>query len=277
MRLTSAAASYLCLVALLTFPWPLPSPLQAAEAKLRIGGTGAAVATMTHLAGVFNASQDAVTVEVLPSLGSSGGIRALAEGAIDIAVSARPLKPAEAEKSLAALPLLRTPFVFVSSRREAQEIAAGQLAQYYGDPQPRWADGSLLRVILRPESDSDRAFLRDRFPGMAAALTKAQARPEVPVATTDQDNLRMAGEAAGTLTTATLLQVTSEFADLVVLPLDGIAPTVANMQDGSYPYYKEFYAVRRTASEPAVERFLQFLSSDAGRRILVESGSQPLL
>lgn len=277
MRLSKLASKYLTLAVLFALVGLLARPGQAAETTLRIGGTGAAVAALTHLAGIFNAAQDEVTVEVLPSLGSSGGIRALAEGAIGLAVAARSLKPVEAERALVAMPLLRTPFLFVTSRRGPQAISSSGLAKVYGSPQPTWDDGSPLRLILRPESDSDSAFLRSRFPGMDAALTRAHARPEVPVATTEQENLHLAGEVAGTLTAATLLQVTSEFADLSLLTLDGVAPTVANMQDGSYPYFKEFYIVRRATSEPAVEQFLQFLASEEARRVFAESGSLPLL
>ena len=57
---------------------------QAAETRLRIGGTGAALGVMSRLAAAFAEQEPGVAVEVLPSLGSSGGIRALGEGAIDI-------------------------------------------------------------------------------------------------------------------------------------------------------------------------------------------------
>jgi len=96
---------------------PFPGTAGAAEALLRIGGTGAAVAVMTRLGAAFAAYQPDLAVEVLPSLGSSGGIRALAGGAIDIAVSARALKPEEEAQGLQAVALLRTPFVFVTSLR----------------------------------------------------------------------------------------------------------------------------------------------------------------
>jgi phosphate transport system substrate-binding protein len=253
------------------------APGRAAETTLRIGGTGASVAVMTHLAGAFNRQQGEVKVEVLPSLGSSGGIRALADGAVELAVSARPLKPEEAAHSLVAAPLLRTPFTFVTSQREVQPIRSNELPRLYGDPDTRWDDGTPVRIVLRPASDSDSAYLVDNFPGMGEALSHARARPEVPVARTDQDNIRMARRVSGSLTTATLLQIVSEFADVTALPLDGVEPTVANMQSGRYPHYKEMIIVRRADSGETVTRFMEFLASESGRRLLLESGALPLL
>ncbi|MGD1878804.1 MAG: PstS family phosphate ABC transporter substrate-binding protein [Kiloniellaceae bacterium] len=252
-------------------------PGRAAEQTLRIGGTGAAIALMTHLAATFARQQPEIAVEVLPSLGSSGGIRALIDGAVDIAVSARPLRPAEAAQNLEATPLLRTPFAIVSSRRKPPSLASGDLAALFADPAATWPDGMPVYVILRPESDSDSAVLQQYFAGMTAALAAARQRPEVPVAKTDQDNIRLAGAIAGSLTAATLTQIVSEFAAVSTIPLDGVAPTVENMQNGRYPFYKELIIVRRSDGSAAMTRFIAFLTSERGRRILEESGSLPLL
>jgi len=252
-------------------------PARAEQGTLRIGGTGAALALMSHLGAGFSAQDAGLSVEVLPSLGSSGSIRALAGGAIDIAVSARALKPEEAAQGLEAIPLLQTPFVLVSSHTVAQAIASDRLAGLYSDPAPRWADGTPLRIILRPESDSDSAMLESSFPGMKGALAQARGRVEVPVAETDQDNIRLAGEIAGSLTAATLVQVVSEFASVTVLPVDGIAPTVESMQAGRYPYSKQLILVRRAGAGAAVDRFVEFLASPTGARLIREAGSLPLL
>ncbi|GAB4374157.1 MAG: substrate-binding domain-containing protein [Kiloniellaceae bacterium] len=254
-----------------------PLPGRAADSVLRIGGTGAALSLMAHLGGVFRREHPDVAVEVLPSLGSGGGIRALAEGVLDLAVSARPLKAQEAAEGLQALPLWRTPFVIVSSLRNPTPIAADRLAGLFGDPAARWPDGTPVHIILRPTSESDSALLARSFAGMEEALARARLRPEVPVAQTDQENLRLAGEIGGSLTAATLVQVISEYAAVTVLPIDGIAPTLDNLESGRYPHAKEMILVRRAGDHPALDRFVAFLASPAGSRIIRESGAVPLL
>ncbi len=254
-----------------------PLPARAADSLLRIAGTGASLALMVHLGGAFRAENPQTAIEVLPSMGSGGAIRALADGAIDLAVSARPLKATEAALGLEARSLLRTPFMIVSSIRNPMPVAADRLADLYGDPAARWADGTPVHIILRPASESDTALLADSFAGMTEALERARLRPEVPVAQSDQDNLRLAAEITGSLTSATLVQVVREYATVTVLPIDGIVPTLANLESGRYPYAKEMILVRRAGDNPSLDRFIAFLASPTASRIIRESGAIPLL
>src|SRR5258708_1091963 len=64
----------------------------AATEEIRIGGTGNALGPMHVLGQAFAKANPGVTVTVLPSLGSGGGIKAAANGAVQIAVSSRTLK-----------------------------------------------------------------------------------------------------------------------------------------------------------------------------------------
>ena len=66
-----------------------------AETTVRIGGTGIALAALQEVGAGLTAAEPGVQVEILPSMGTPGGIKALIAGAIDIAVAARALKPEE--------------------------------------------------------------------------------------------------------------------------------------------------------------------------------------
>ena len=70
----------------------------AAENVLKIGGTGSALGTMKLLAEAYEKSHPGIRVQILPSLSSTGGIKAAVEGAIDIGLSGRPLKEEERGK-----------------------------------------------------------------------------------------------------------------------------------------------------------------------------------
>ena len=72
---------------------------RAAE-KLRIGGTGVGLAAAQALGEALQRADPAVTVEVLRSLGTPGGMRALAQGAVEVAIAARPLLHVQATSSL---------------------------------------------------------------------------------------------------------------------------------------------------------------------------------
>jgi len=61
-------------------------------ADLLIGGTGAALGTIQAIAKAYQKENSVSTIKVLPSLGSGGGIRALSNNKIDIAIIGRPMK-----------------------------------------------------------------------------------------------------------------------------------------------------------------------------------------
>lgn len=67
----------------------------AAQDTLRVGGTGSAIGMLQQVGAEFTAATG-IKIDVVHSLGSSGAIRAVVDGMLDIAVSARPLKADEA-------------------------------------------------------------------------------------------------------------------------------------------------------------------------------------
>ena len=71
----------------------------ASSETLRVGGVGAATAMLPHLFSAFNHAEE-VKFEVIPNLGTSGGLRALSEGVLDMAVSGRVLTPEELAQGL---------------------------------------------------------------------------------------------------------------------------------------------------------------------------------
>lgn len=89
----------------------------ATAEEIKIGGTGAALGTMRLLAEAFSKRNPDVKITVPSSLGSGGGINAAAKGAIDIAVSSRPLSDDERKLGLMESEYARTPLVFAVSAK----------------------------------------------------------------------------------------------------------------------------------------------------------------
>src|SRR6187399_1223876 len=87
---------------------------RAAGPALRIGGTGMALAAMRHVGDRFRALHPGATVQILPSLGTGGGLSAVMAGAVDLALLARPLKDAERLRGLSDTPYATTPLAFVT-------------------------------------------------------------------------------------------------------------------------------------------------------------------
>jgi phosphate transport system substrate-binding protein len=68
----------------------MATPNASAEV-MRAGGTGSAQGLLQRLGEAFGAAHPEHTLEIVPGLGSSGGITAVSEGVLDLSVSSRVL------------------------------------------------------------------------------------------------------------------------------------------------------------------------------------------
>lgn len=247
----------------------------SAVETVRMGGTGAATAMLAQLFDAFGGAEKGIELQVVPSLGSSGALRALDDGALDLAVSGRALTSQERGMGLTQRLAIRTPYVLITSHPDPGIIKSIDVAELYKSPKAAWGDGSGIRLILRPKSDSDSAVLAGMFPGMADAIEQARQRPDVPIAATDQDNADLAERAPSTLAGSTFTQVKTERRNLRLVAIDGVEPSLENLESGDYPYEKTLYFVLSLKKSAAVEDFLAFLNSPAGHAALRAAGNLP--
>lgn len=246
----------------------------ASAETLRMGGVGSSAAMLPPLFAAFDRGGEN-HLEVIPALGSSGGLRAVADGVLDIAVSGRALKADEKARGLTEALAVRTPFVLVTSRLNPAGLKSADIAELYRSPKLMWPDGSPIRIILRPVSDSDTPILSGAFPGMPAALEQARKRGEIPVAATDQDNADMAEQTPGSLASSTLTQVRMEQRKLHFIQIDGVEPSLENFERGAYPFAKPLYFVLPAKKTPLAARFLAFLVTSEGRAALRATANLP--
>ena len=240
---------------------------------LKIGGTGAAMEAL-RLSSETISARTGGKVEIVPNLGSSGAIRAVQDGILDLCVSGRPLKAEETARGLFVPMELRTPYILVTSHRRPNGLGKAEIAQIYSDVRSTWADKVPISLILRPRSDSDTPHMGELFPGMAAALETARKRPEVITAATDHDNLDAAERVPGSLTGMTYLQFKAEKPNLRIVPIDGVAPSFESFEAGTYTYSKALYFIVGPELSPSGKQFIAFLRSPEGQEALRAAGAQ---
>lgn len=252
-------------------------PIFAQPAPIRIAGTGAGVAILKILGARYEQLHPGAKVTVFPSLGSTGGIRAVADGRIEIACASRGLSTEEAGLGLAQWTLAQTPFVLAVKRsRQETSLTPAQAAAIYSGGQGTWSNGEPIRVVLRPRSDTAHAQLAAFGPEMEAALARAHAVPGAIVATTDQDCADQLEKSPGALGTLSLGQVLAERRDLKPLGLAGVLPSLETLAKGSYPHATVLrLMVRRSSLGADLSRFLRFLETRPAQDLLRKHGFLP--
>ena len=260
-----------------TFIVGLLLSLPAAAEQIRIGGTGSGVGGMRLLAEAFMRAEPGVEVTVLPALGSPGGISALIAGKLEVAVANRAPNPKElGEAAPIALPTVkyaRTPFVMVVHKDlGVTELNASQLAALYADGPATYPNGKRARPVLRLTDSTDTNLLKSIAPEVATAVDQASARRGMLNANNDSESADMAASVPGAISMSTLAQIESERRPLVALTIDGKQPSLANLEAGSYPYFKTLYSATRSDASPATRRFAEFVGSAAARKLLEAHG-----
>ena len=161
----------------------------ASADTLRFGGTGTALGAIRLLAEAYETQHPDMTVEVLPSLGSSGGIKAVIAEAIDLGLSARPLKATEQAAGAQARGLAHTLLVFATARdNPINVITTKAIEGAFSGHILRWATGAPIRLVMRPAEEANTKILKGLSDGMALAVDQALERPGLINATNDQDN-----------------------------------------------------------------------------------------
>lgn len=240
---------------------------------IRLGGTGAGLGTMQALSAGFARAAPAHTIVIVPNLGTGGGLKALAAGAIDVAVIARPLKPDEHAQGLTAVEYGKTPFVLATSKAGAGKLGSrAELADMLSGRTTAWPGGAPVRPVMRPRQDSDTAILETFSPAVKQAVSLALARPGMIIASTDQDAADTIEKTPGAIGSTTLALVRTEKRQLDIQTINGVVPSPATLANGSYPYGKTMYLARNGAGSAAINSFLDFVASPPGRQIVADSG-----
>ena len=269
-RFILPALARIGLAAALLAPLTMPSHAEV----LTIGGTGADLETIRVLADAFERANATVNVDVLPSLGSSGGVKAVLAGVIDLGLTSRPLKKNERKAGAREIAYAKLLTAFATRRGMAEmNFTVSEVIGIYEGARTTWPDGTPIRLIVRSEAESSAQLVMARIPGMDVAYRRAIDRTGVLLAHTDQENARMIRREKGSLGTISLSAILlDETNSLMALSLGGATPTVEAARDDSYPLSSTLYFVTGTQAGELARSFISFVASAEGRAILERSG-----
>ncbi len=245
---------------------------EAAEGLMEmpvIAGTGAALPLLERLADRYEADSGK-RIRIASSIGSSGGLAALADGVIDCAVVSRPLRPEERAAG-AIHPFALAPVVLAAGRDVPLDgMASEDLVRLVEGTQTAGSNGAPALMILRETGDSGFAVFGQRITGFHEAWQRSLASGRWPVVYTDEDMERALvkqSAGAGIIDYGTLRL---HNLPLHVIPVDGLAPA----EDGSapYPYVRPFTLVCPVAPGHRLAGFVRFLRTPETRQLIRSFG-----
>jgi phosphate transport system substrate-binding protein len=241
--------------------------------KIVVGGTGDNQEVLREIARVLEERLGGGDIMVPESIGSGGGIRAVAAGEIDLGRVARPLTESEGKLGLKYKRFARCPVVFVvhPSINYIDNITSEQIVGIYSGKITDWgpfgADGKIYAVGREP-GDSCLLVLNRIIPGFRN-ITEPRVKtiyntPEA-VATIMQHR-KTIGYLPISMTVGTNLRI---------LKVDGVYPSAENVLNGRYNLVLPFALVYRDGLSGLAKRFVDFLDSEEGKQIIRSYGLVP--
>ncbi|MCK9391344.1 MAG: substrate-binding domain-containing protein [Syntrophales bacterium] len=249
------------------------TPHALAGNTIRINGSGSGLEMMKPLMEAYGKASRGVSFIVEKPLGSSGAIKALLAGTIDIAIISKPLKPKEIAQGGKLRYFGETPLAIVTGRKvPLKTISIKELEDIYSGKTTKWPNGETIRIVLRPNEDIDTYILKGLSPGMAEAVTKAQRRQGMIIAVTDPESNEVLSKTIGGIGASGLTGVLIGRLHLNVLALNGVMPSRKTLADGTYPLAKSINFVTTGKLPHAASKFLDFIYSNKGHAIAEKAG-----
>jgi phosphate transport system substrate-binding protein len=258
--------------------WAADTPGPTNPEAVIAAGSGVNLGITRLLAKAFVKENQTITVDVPGSIGTKGAIKAVADGAITLGLISRPLKEEEKNLGIVEHPYARVAII-VGVHPDVQEdaISTRELIDIFKGKKTTWKDGNPIIVQAREKSDSGFLVLQAAIPGFREVYAESHDAKRWTLYFNDQDANQALSTTPYAIGVTDLGMVATEQLKVKALMLDGIAPDKERVMNGTYPLSRTLsFIYRPELLRDDAKRFLDFVATEAGKRILQENGYLPL-
>ena len=242
----------------------------ALSGKVTTGGSTSVEKVIGALSEAFMQENTGVAVTYDPT-GSGAGITGATDGTLDIGLSSRKLKDTETGLTATVLALDGSAII-VDRENKVGDLSLEQIAKIATGEIKNWsevggADGEI--VFFGREAGSG---TRDGFESIVGVKDACVYTEELTATGAVIGKVQANANAIGY---ASLASVDEKVNTVTV---EGVAPSEATVQDGTYKIQRPFVFVTKEGSEPtaAVKAFMDFAKSDAAATIIANAGAVPV-
>jgi phosphate transport system substrate-binding protein len=209
--------------------------------------------------------------------GTGEGVKSLVDGNVDIAGASRDLLPAEISRARKTGVRLRRHTVALDSLavvvhpdNPLEGLTLDELEGIYVGQYRNWGElGGFDRPIIAINRDSSSGTFEM---WLKLVLKGRRYRRDAQVQPSGGGVTYAVG---GNRNAIGYVGIGFVSPKVKVLTIDGIAPTLENVENGSYPLSRELYMFTRDPVPREASQFLEFMDGEDGRSIIAKSGFLP--
>lgn len=255
----------------------IPASSFAEPKPLVFAGSASQAAILEAPIAAFARIHPEVRIAPPQSIGSTGGIRAAADSAVDLGLSSRPLRDDETPLGLTMVPFARTAVVIAAHPSVSQDaVTFEELVRIYHGRHTRWRDGREIVVLVREPGNSGLEVLEREIPGFSRALSESRRAGRWMTLYSAQEMTRVLATTPYAIGIIDLGVLRTARVPVKALAVNGVPPTPKMVRAGRYGLTKTlFFAFRRDRLPDGAAAFIDFVRSADGRRILENDGCFP--
>lgn len=246
--------------------------------QIVIDGSTGVMPLVSALAKAYREQNRDVTIDFGKGLGTKARIAALREGKIQIAMASHGLNIDSIKKQgMAVREIAKVAVVFgVNASVSATDLADLQICDIYSIAKTNWkelgATDMPIVPLTRPDSEVDTEVVRHHI----GCLTGLKMSESVKIAPKSGEMAKALAATKGGIGMTTMTVVEQSAGRIKPVSLRGIAPTATNVKNKSYNLTRDSFLVTDASPAPAVAKFLEFIQSDAGAKVIAENGAVPV-
>jgi phosphate transport system substrate-binding protein len=249
-----------------------------AEEKIVLDGSTGMLPLAKALATAYQQRSADPQVEIGKGLGTGARLRALADGKIEIALASHGIKPDDLQKgNLKIIEVAKGAIVFaVNASVPITNITEAQVCDLYSGKirswQPLGGSDSPIAVLTRPPTEVDPEVIRAKV----ACFRELKEFETAKVMARGGDMAKGLAETPQAIGMTSSTVVEQSGGRVRALSLGGVAPTSESVKNGRYFLTRDFLFVIKAEPTLSVRKFLDFVLSPAGDRVILENGAVPL-
>ena len=245
----------------------------AAQEKVVVGGSGSLTGEMAELAKAYMAKNPAESIHVLmDSMSSTGGMEGVKIGRLTVGLVTDEPQGADKER-LTYKAIGRTPTaVAVNKSLPIAGLSEAQICDIFSGKIKSWkevgANDAKIMVLTRKKDDANTDTMREKM----ACFKSVQITAEAIALVRGSEVLDSLDKRATTIAIVNVSPNLFEREHVKTVAIEGVVASAETVQSGKYKYFNERGVVTLGPAKGAAKRFLEFIASAEGQKILAKRG-----